>query len=414
MWHATFNNDLLYTLVELQRFQLTPFRLFMHMGKHIHANKLNAFSHTRLGRSVSATYELWERVTRHYPRTTFGITHTFIKNKKVAVVDKVIWKKPFCELRHFVKKDAPPQPRLLIVAPMSGHYATLLRGTVEGLLPYFDVYITDWTNASEVPLADGHFGLQDFIDYTTECIKVVGKNMHIMGVCQPSVPVLAAVSLLSASNSPYVPKTMVLMGGPVDARHSPTEVNSFAAEREIHWFERYMVTRVPSNYRGFMRKVYPGFLQLCGFMAMNMYRHAGEHVKLFYHLVEGDGESATAHKKFYNEYLAVMDLPAEFYLETVTAVFKDFLLPRGKLIVHGERVQPQAITKTALLAIEGERDDISGRGQTKAALDLCKNIPDSKKHYHLQMGVGHYGTFNGQRYRNEIVPVIRDFIMEHK
>jgi poly(3-hydroxybutyrate) depolymerase len=404
----------LYGLMELHRANLTPMRMFAKFSKALHGHPLNPISYTMLGRSLSAGNEMLERLTRDYPKPEFGITSTMVAEKETAIVEEIILQKTFCNLLHFNKIDSRKiQPKLLIAAPMSGHYATLLRGTVEGLLPHFDVYITDWMNVRDIPVSFGEFTLDDYIDYVIEFLQKLGSETHIMAVCQPSVPVMAAVSLMSEANDPATPSSMTLIGGPIDTRKNPTEVNNFAADRTIQWFEQNLISRVPANYKGFMRLVYPGFMQLSGFMAMNMYRHVGEHIKLFQHLVDGDGESAESHKRFYNEYLAVMDLPAEFYLQTVNAVFKDFLLPRGKLESRGRRVNPNAITKTALLAIEGERDDISGVGQTKAALRLCRNLPDDKKHYHLQEGVGHYGTFNGRKFKEHIVPLITEFAQKN-
>ena len=297
---------------------------------------------------------------------------------------------------------------------MSGHHATLLRGTVEALLPHHDVYITDWTDAREVPVFSGTFDLNDYIDYLIEFMCHIGEGVHTMAVCQPSVPLFAAVALLNEKNHPCAPKTMTLMGGPIDTRKAPTQVNTFAKERPIEWFEGHVVSRVPLNYPGFMRRVYPGFLQLTGFMTMNLERHVGEHIKLFNHLVEGDGESAGAHRKFYDEYLAVADLPAEFYIQTVREVFQKHSLPDGKLMHRDRRVKPEAITKTAILAIEGELDDISGVGQTKAAIDIATGLKKADKKYHLQKGVGHYGIFNGRKYRELVRPVITEWIESHR
>lgn len=404
-----FHNHWLYTMVEMARAQMMPARSFAKVNQEFFGNAWNPLSYTHLGRSIGAGYELFERVTRHYNKPEFGITHTFVNGKEVEVFQKTVVRRTFCRLLHFKKDGDYKQPKMLVVAPMSGHYATLLRGTVEGLLPFYDVYITDWENVRDIPQDRGEFTLGTFIDYVTDFMERLAPELNVMAVCQPSVPVLAAVSLMEAHKNAKTPSSMILIGGPIDTRKSPTEVNNFAADRDIKWFERSMITRVPLNYDGAMREVYPGFMQLSGFMAMNMQRHVGEHVKLFYHLVEGDGESAEEHRKFYNEYLAVMDLPADFYLETVNAVFKDYLLPRGKLTHKGEEVKPEAVEKTGLLAIEGERDDISGIGQTKAALTICKNLPENRKSYYMQKGVGHYGAFNGRKFREGIVPAIMKF-----
>lgn len=377
------------------------------------SNPLSPLSYTEYGRQMAAASELVERVTKKYPKPEFGIKHVKVGDKTVDVKQEMVFEKPFCKLQHFARQDKRKDEKLLIVAPMSGHHATLLRGTVQALIPHHDVYITDWIDGREVPLSAGKFDLNEYIDYVIDMLEFLGPGTHTMAVCQPSVPLYAAVALMSEKNHPCTPKTMTLMGGPVDTRKAPTEVNRLAKERSIHWFESNVITRVPFNYPGFMRRVYPGFLQLTGFMTMNLDRHIDAHINLFKHLVEGDGESAAAHRKFYNEYLSVADLPAEFYLQTIVEVFKKHALPKGELIHHGELVKPEAITKTAILAIEGELDDISGVGQTKAALSISSGLSKSRKKYHLQKNVGHYGIFNGRRYREHVRPVITDWIKTH-
>ncbi len=281
------------------------------------------------------------------------------------------------------------------------------------MLPHHDVYITDWQNGREIPLYQGEFDLNTYIDYIIEFLHHIGEGAHTMAVCQPSVPLLAAVALMNDIKDPCTPRTMTLMGGPVDTRKAPTKVNLFSKEHSLDWFESNVITRVPLNYPGFMRRVYPGFLQLAGFMSMNFERHAGEHVKLFQHLVQGDGEAAQSHRDFYNEYLAVADLPAEFYLQTIEEVFHKHSLPEGEFYHYDHRVNPKAISKTAILAIEGELDDISGLGQTKAALEIATSLPESKKKYHMAAGVGHYGIFNGRKYREQVRPVITSWIKKH-
>ncbi len=405
-----FHNHFLYTMVEGFRTQISPLRIFAKMNQDFHGNAWNPFSKTRFGRSLGASYELFERVTRHYNKPEFDIISTTVNGKEVAVTQRTVSRRTFCNLLHFKKNgDYGHMPKMLVVAPMSGHYATLLRGTVEGLLPYYDVYITDWVNVREVPLSKGKFGLEEYIEYCIHFMEQLAPELNVMAVCQPAVPVMAAVSLMEEEKNPKSPKSMILIGGPIDTRESPTEVNVFATERDIEWFERSMITRVPLKYPGYMREVYPGFLQLTGFMAMNPNRHIGEHLKLFYHLVDGDGESAKSHKKFYNEYLSVMDLPAEFYLDTIHAVFLEHALPQGKMRFRDRIVKPSAIKNVGVMAIEGEKDDISGIGQTKAALKLCSGLPENHKLYRLQKDVGHYGAFNGRRFRAEIVPAIYAF-----
>lgn len=413
MMQSIFENNHMYSLMELHRAQIAPLRMLAKWAQNLHVHPFNPLSYTGYGRSLAASFELMERLTRHYGRPEWGITDTTIDGKNVKVDCSVVTSKTFCNLVNFKKQGNFNLPKMLIVAPMSGHYATLLRGTVEGMLPYFDVSITDWINAREIPSSKGNFNLDDYIDYVIEFIEKLSPDIHVMAVCQPSVPVMAAVSIMSAERNPHIPKSMTLIGGPIDTRHSPTEVNEMATERSMYWFASNVITRVPVNYPGFMRRVYPGFIQLSGFMAMNLNRHIEEHVKLFNHLVDGDGESADAHKKFYNEYLSVMDIPAEFYLQTIQTVFKDHALPQGNMKSRGRRVDPSRITKTALLAIEGEKDDISGVGQTKAAIKMCSGIPDNGKQYILQPGVGHYGLFNGRKFREIIVPEILEFVKAH-
>jgi poly(3-hydroxybutyrate) depolymerase len=322
-------------------------------------------------------------------------------------------------LRHFARDPdvlkaagRTADPRLLIVAPLSGHYATLLRGTVEALIPDHEVYITDWTDARMVPIIDGRFDVEDYTDHIIDALHFLGEGTHVIAVCQPSVPALAATSVMSAAEDPFVPATLTLMGGPIDTRRNPTVPNKLATSRPIEWFENNVILSVPPPYPGVLRRVYPGFLQLTGFMTMNLDRHLDAHNQLFWDLVDGDGDGVEEHRKFYDEYLAVLDMTAEFYLGTVERVFQKQALARGLWQHHGQKVDPRAITKTALLCVEGERDDISGLGQTAAALDLCENIPDARKRHHIQKKVGHYGVFNGSRWRNEIRPRVAEFIRD--
>ena len=405
-----FENSSLYSMYELQQASTAPLRFVAHALSKIGSNPLNPFAYTQAGRTLVASMEMVERFTRKYSKPEFRLHETTMDGKKVKVVDEVVHALPFCQLRYFnrdvSKKTKTSQPRVLIVAPMSGHHATLLRGTVEGFLPHAEVYITDWVDAREVPVFKGEFRLDDYITYLITFLEFLGENTHTIAVCQPSVPLMAAVAYMSEHHNPATPASMTLMGGPIDTRKAPTQVNQLAKEKPLSWFETQVISRVPMNHPGALRRVYPGFLQLTGFMTLNLDRHIGEHVKLFQHLVEGDGESAEASRTFYNEYLSVADLPAEFYIDTIHHVFQQHSLPKGKLPYKGEFVKPEAINKTALLCVEGERDDISGVGQTKAALRLTPNIPFHKKRYHLQQGVGHYGIFNGRRFREFILPII--------
>lgn len=406
-------NSTLYTLMEMYKANCAPIRAGMQAAQNWISSPYHPISYFAVSRPMNAFFELFDRFTKEYPRPSFNIQKTMVGEKEYYIAEEIEVKKNFCNLVHFRKfPQGSNLPKLLIVAPMSGHYATLLRGTVEAALPNFDVYITDWINARDVPIGKGEFTFDDYIDYCIEFMEKLAPNLNVMAVCQPAVPVSSAIAIMSAENpkSRNIPNSMVLIGGPIDARQSPTEVNDYAANKEIHWFENNVITRVPINYPGYMREVYPGFLQLYGFMSMNMKRHVGEHFKLFKHLVVGDEDSAETHKAFYDEYLAVMDLPAEYYLQTIKIVFQDHSLPQGKLVSRGREVKLEAIVKPSLLVLEGELDDITGLNQTKAAIDLCSSIPTSRKEYHLQKGVGHYGLFNGSKFRNQIMPLITEFV----
>ncbi|NTI63556.1 polyhydroxyalkanoate depolymerase [Agrobacterium rhizogenes] len=405
-----------YQFYELNHAALAPFRAAADMMRLAYANPLNPLSHTVLGRTMTASLEMFERTTRRYGKPEFGLPETLIDGKPVSVHEKVVWKKPFCNLIHF-ERSLPAghgsDPRILIVAPMSGHYATLLRGTVEALLPSADIYITDWIDARMVPMTEGTFDLEDYIDYVIEMLHHLGPDTHVVAVCQPSVPVLAAAAVMEAAGDPLSPASMTLMGGPIDTRINPTAVNQLAKDKPLEWFADNVVMNVPWPQPGFMRPVYPGFLQLSGFMSMNLDRHMIAHKDFFMHLVKNDGEPAEKHRDFYDEYLAVMDLTAEFYLQTVDEVFIKHALPKGELMHRGQRVDPAAIRNVALLTVEGENDDISGVGQTGAAQTICTNIPDDMRMHYLQPDVGHYGVFNGSRFRREIAPRIIAFAREH-
>jgi poly(3-hydroxybutyrate) depolymerase len=404
----------LYWLYELSHASLNPARAFAEITKLYYANPLNPVARTPLGKSIAAASEMFERATRRYGKPEWNIESTTVNGEAVPINIKCIWERPFCHLLHFERafEHAPkrPQPKILIVAPMSGHYATLLRGTVEAFLPSHDVYITDWADARMVPLSDGRFDLDDYIDYVISILHRLRGDCNVVAVCQPSVPVLAAAALMEAANDAYAPRSIILMGGPIDTRVNPTAVNMLAQERGVEWFRRNVITKVPFPHPGVMRDVYPGFLQLNGFVSMNLDRHLDAHRDLFFNLVRGDGDSAQKHREFYDEYLAVMDLAAEFYLQTVETVFVRHALPKGEMMHRGRAVDPSKIRNAALLTIEGERDDISGVGQTEAAHKLCVNIPADRKAHYLQLGVGHYGVFNGSRYRAEIAPRIADFV----
>lgn len=406
---------MLYQLHEFQHAALSPMRFVAQTMHSVLSNPWLPIAYTHTGRSLAASAELFERITRQYPKPPFNLPTTTVDGREVAVTERVVKSLPFCDLLHF-ERDVTGRndPKILIVAPMSGHFATLLRGTVEALMPEHDVYITDWVNAREVSLAEGAFHFADYVDTVRAFLTHLGPDTHVMAVCQPAVPVMAAVSLMSEDKDPNRPASIILMGGPIDTRRNPTEVNRFAAEHDMKWFESKVIHMVPAMYEGRGRLVYPGFLQLSGFMSMNMDRHVNAHLHYYRHLIRGDGDSAEKHREFYDEYLSVMDLPAEFYLETIRDVFKEHALPNGTMMVRGRRVDPGAITDVALMTVEGEKDDITGAGQTIAAHDLCKNLPQALHKHHLQPKVGHYGIFNGRRWREEILPHVRDFIRSHE
>jgi poly(3-hydroxybutyrate) depolymerase len=408
---------MLYYLYELNHAAAAPMRFSANIGRAMWEAPANPLASSTLGRSMVAGFELFERLTRRYEKPVFGINDIIINGNVYPVEEKPVLSLPFCDLLSFTVPDLPAaqqkqRPKLLMVAPMSGHYATLLRGTLETMLEDFDVYMTDWVDARLVPVSQGSFGLSDYVDYIIDLLHFTGNDTHVMAVCQPSVPVLAAVSVMAQNKDEFAPASFCLMGGPIDTRLNPTAVNDLASSRGIEWFERNVIVKVPFPHAGFMRDVYPGFLQLTGFMTMNLERHMDAHKDLFWNMVKGDGDSSDKHDAFYDEYLSVMDLDKKFYLETVQEVFIDHALATGNFRHHGELVDPSAITKTALMTVEGELDDITGLGQTRAAHDLCKNIPAGKKHHMVQPGVGHYGVFNGRRFRENIAPAITRFMIK--
>ncbi len=406
--------DMNYYAYEMAHAFMSPVRFGVQALRHMLDWPLNPVSHTAAGKNMIAACEVFENITRRYGKPEFGIKSTRIAGLTVDVHEEVVLAKPFCNLIRFGRDESNAgrryDPKVLIVAPMSGHYATLLRGTVEAMLPEHDVYITDWADARNVPLAAGRFDFDDFVDYLIDFVRFIGTNTHVIAVCQPAVPALVATALMASRNVECQPASLVLMGGPIDTRRNPTKVNDLAEKKPIDWFERNVISTVPFPHAGFMRPVYPGFMQLTGFMTMNLERHMNAHVELFNNLVKGDCDSVKQHQDFYEEYLAVMDLTSEFYLQTVRTVFQEHLLPDRKLTHRNEYVDCSAISKTALMTVEGERDDICGLGQTEAAHDLCTGIPKDEKVHYVQPGVGHYGVFNGTRWRTEIQPRIREFI----
>jgi poly(3-hydroxybutyrate) depolymerase len=410
---------MLYQLHEMQRSLLHPLMQWAEASSKLFTNPVSPLAHTPFSQRIAAGYELMYRLGKEYEKPEFGIKQATVKGKPVHIIERVVENKPFCKLLHF-RKDmsekefkALKQPTVLLVAPLSGHHATLLRDTVQALLSEHDVYITDWIDARLVPLSEGPFHLNDYVKYVQEFIRSLGPDLHVISVCQPTVPVMAAISLMATANDPKLPKTMTMMGGPIDPRKSPTQVNNLAVEKKFSWFENTVIYAVPPNYPGFGRKVYPGFLQHAGFIAMNPGRHAQSHREFYMHLVRGDDEPAESHRKFYDEYNAVLDMPAEYYLDTIKTVFQEFRLPQGTWEVDGVFVRPQDIKNVALMTVEGELDDISGAGQTQAAHDLCSGIPADMQEDFVVPGAGHYGIFSGRRWRETVCPRIAAFIKKH-
>jgi poly(3-hydroxybutyrate) depolymerase len=404
---------MLYNSYEWQRSWLAGASALANMGAEFWQNPANPFSYMGGGPVLASALEVFAHASAPRGKPAFGLNETVIKGKSVAVHEDIVVQKPFGQLKRFVREGREGDPKLLIVAPMSGHYATLLRGTVERMLPGHDVYITDWRDARSVPTAAGRFDLDDYVDYLVEFMEEIGPGAHMLAVCQPSVPCYAAVCLMSADKNPCRPKTLTLMGGPIDTREAPTAVNLTATQRPHSWFSQNVIATVPYSYPGAGRKVYPGFLQLGGFMSMNLGNHMMSHYEMFKHLVRGDDTSADATKEFYEEYRSVCDMTAEFYLQTIDVVFQNHSLPKGEMMHRGRRVDPAAIKDVALLAIEGERDDISGLGQTKAALTIATKLPAAKKQYYMAEGAGHYGIFNGSKWRDKIAPVVENWIATH-
>lgn len=407
---------MLYHTYEITHAAMSPLRMQSDALRHAFRSGINPWSYTPAGKVLAAGCDLFESVTRRYGKPEWNIEEVTCAQGTVKVREEIALSTPFCDLTHFVRGGASlhgsNDPKVLVVAPMSGHYATLLRGTVRAMLPEHDVYVTDWRDARLVPLSAGTFDLNDFIDHVIRFLRHLGPDTHVIAVCQPSVPVLAATAVMAEDGDHCQPASITLMGGPIDTRRSPTAVNDHATSKSVRWFKRNVITRVPYPHAGAFRRVYPGFVQLSGFLAMNLDRHVEAHLDYFTHLVEGDCDSAESHEAFYQEYLSVMDLPAEFFLQTVRTVFQDHDLPEGRLTHRGRKVDCSRITRTALMTVEGEKDDICGLGQTEAAQDLCPNVLGVDRYHHVQPGVGHYGVFNGTRWRTEIQPRIRDMIRQ--
>lgn len=412
---------MLYQMHEMQRAVMEPWRWWAEASADSLSSPFSLLSYVPNANKFVAGFDLMLRLSKRYGRPAFGIRHVAVGGTSAGhqadIHEEVLLDKAFCKLLHFRKsRSIKNEPKVLIFAPLSGHYSTLLRDTVRTMLPDHDVTITDWKDAREVPFTEGAFHFDDYVAYVQEFIRFkqqeAGGNVHVISVCQPTVPVLAAISLMAAHGE-KLPTSMTMMGGPIDTRRNPTSVNDFATRKPLWWFEQNVIQRVPVKYPGAMRRVYPGFLQLTGFIAMNPERHLESHHDYYNHLIEGDGESAEAHRRFYDEYNAVMDLPAEYYLDTIVRVFQEQSLARGILDVAGERVTPESIKKTALFTIEGELDDISGSGQTEAAHTLCTGLPTARREHYTAPGVGHYGIFSGRKYREMIYPKVRAFIQKY-
>ena len=411
---------LLYHAYELQRSWLNSASAFASIGVEMLNNPANPFNYIgpmgymNIGPVAASALEVFAHATASYGKPAWNLEAIEVDGVADSVVEATVVNRPFGDLKEFYRENLPDDaPRMLVVAPMSGHYATLLRGTVERMLQNYRVFVTDWADAKTVPLHEGTFDLDDYMDYVIGFLEHIGEGAHVMAVCQPSVPVFAATAIMNRDAHPCAPRTLTMMGGPIDTRCSPTSVNDLAMDRPIEWFRHNVIATVPMQYRGAGRRVYPGFMQLAGFMSMNLGNHMMSHYEMFKHLTVGDDESAQATKDFYDEYRSVCDMTAEFYLQTVQEVFQDHALPNGTFLHRGKRVDLGDITRTALLAIEGERDDISGLGQTKAALELTPRLDASKKRYYMAEGAGHYGIFNGSRWREKIAPVVEEFIAAH-
>ena len=405
---------MLYKLNAQYMKMVRPWHEMANMSRQFLSSPINPFADHFYFRTASASLELFERLTADYEEPKWELDSTTINNKKVNIKQQVVYQKPYCNLLHFKReKMQAGQPKVLLIAPLSGHFATLLRSTAKEFLPDHETYITDWRNARDVPLSDGSFSFDDYVTYLMEFITFLGPDTHVIAVCQPCVPAMVALSVMHQENDRNLPKSLTLMGGPIDVRISPTEVNDYASGKDLEWFDKNVICTVPSGFTGKGQTVYPGFIQLSGFLSMNMDSHVNKHFKFFGDLIKGDGDSAENHRQFYNEYLAVMDMPADYYLDTIHKVFLEHDLPNGTMEYQGKLIDLDAITKTAILTIEGEKDDITGRGQTSAALGLCANLAKSKKKHYEQAGVGHYGIFNGRKYRDNIAPMIKDFIQQH-
>jgi poly(3-hydroxybutyrate) depolymerase len=405
---------MLYELNAQYMKMVQPWHQMANITRQLVSHPINPLADHPFFRTASASIELFERLTTDYEEPKWDLESTTINKKKVKIKQHVVYQKPYCDLLHFERvKPQAAHPKVLLIAPISGHFATLLRSTAKEFLPDHETYITDWRNARDIPLSAGTFSFDDYVTYLIEFINFLGPDTHVIAVCQPCVPAMVALAVMHQEKSRNLPKSLTLMGGPIDVRINPTDVNDYAGGKDLEWFEKNVICKVPSGFEGQGQAVYPGFIQLSAFLSMNMDSHINKHFKFFDDLVKGDGDSAEDHRQFYNEYLAVMDMPAEYYLDTIRKVFLEHELPNGTMDYQGKVIDLGAITNTALLTIEGENDDITGRGQTSAALNLCNNLSADKKKHYEQADVGHYGIFNGRKYRETIAPMIKNFIKQH-
>jgi poly(3-hydroxybutyrate) depolymerase len=409
---------MLYQIHELGRAFLNPLSAWAEANARLYSNPRSPLAYSPVSRRIAASFELLHRIGKNYEKPSWDLPTTDVDGVPVAIHIEVELEKPFCKLLHFRREVAEQQaansPRVLVVAPLSGHHATLLRDTVKSLTQHHDVFITDWVDARLVPISEGPFSLDDYVRYCIDFIQHLGPEVHLMSVCQPTVPVLAAVSLMASRRDPKSPRSMTMMGGPIDTRVGLTEVNALAKRKDYNWFKNNVIFSVPAQHPGYLRQVYPGFLQHAGFVAMNPDRHLQSHRDYYQDLIKGDLDDAESHRRFYDEYNAVLDLPAEYYLQTIKLVFQEHSLPRGIWSINGELIKPQDISSTALLTVEGELDDISGPGQTHAAQDLCAGIAAKNRQQMTAQGAGHYGIFSGRRWREKIYPQIREFIASHQ
>jgi poly(3-hydroxybutyrate) depolymerase len=407
------DNAFLYTIYDNYKQSLLPLSLLSNVTRKILENNRFIDKEFLGTEAFIASFVMLNRLTMRYTRPNFNINETLVDNVLCNVYEDTLFELPFCHLLHFRKDCSKIMPKILLIPPLAGHHPTLIRNTVKSMLPKYDVYVPNWLNARDIPITKGYFDLNDCINYIIRFVHEIGDGVKIMSICQSTIPALVATAYMCKENLHPLPTHLIVMGGPIDTRQSPTSVNSFANHKDVRWFADYLISRVPLHYDGYGRRVYPGFLQLLGFISMNARLHIGHHFQFYKNLIAGDEEKTSKHMRFYDEYLSAMDLPAEFYIQTINTVFKEHLIPRHKILHNAKKVDFGSIKNTKVLAIEGERDDICGIGQTKAVFDICFNLPEENKFYHLQKDVGHYGLFNGKKFNQNILPIIDQFILRN-